>query len=146
MKESAMAGNVLTHSEVRSVDVAAGGVMLLGNLTVPPAAAGIVVFAHGSGSGRFSPRNRFVAERLQAVGLATLLIDLLTEQEEAIDDRTGHLRFDIGLLAERLAGAAEWLASQPRTASLPIGYFGASTGGGAALVAAANRPGRVRAV
>jgi putative phosphoribosyl transferase len=128
------------------VRVAAGGVTLEGNLSLPAGGAGVVLFAHGSGSGRHSLRNRFVAERLRAAGLATLLIDLLTEQEEVIDSRTAHLRFDIGLLADRLVGAIDWLAQDRRTAGLPVGLFGASTGGGAALVAAARRPERVAAV
>src|SRR5438132_47571 len=100
-----MASNTLTSFEARTVRVAAGDAILIGDLTIPPAAVGIVLFAHGSGSGRHSPRNRFVAERLQSVGLATLLIDLLTEEEEAIDEHTGHLRFDIDFLAERLVAA-----------------------------------------
>jgi dienelactone hydrolase len=119
---------------------------LEGNLAIPDSATGLVLFAHGSGSSRFSPRNRYVAELLQEAGLATLLIDLLTPDEEKIDSRTGHLRFDIGLLAERLVGATDWLAGQPATRHLLTGYFGASTGGGAALVAAAKRPQAVRAV
>jgi len=130
----------------RSVRVHAGEVVLEGDLVVPPGASGIVVFAHGSGSSRHSPRNRYVAGVLQAGGLATLLIDLLTPEEEAVDLRTAHLRFDIGLLAERLVGASDWLAGQPETRDLRVGYFGASTGGGAALVAAAERPQAVHAV
>lgn len=130
----------------QSVRVAAGPVTLEGDLRVPERAKGVVLFAHGSGSGRHSPRNRFVATQLGAAGLATLLVDLLTEEEEVADRETGHLRFDIGLLADRLIGATEWLAKDPRTASLRVGYFGASTGGGAALVAAARRPERVAAV
>jgi len=121
-------------------------VRLEGNLTIPDNATGLVLFAHGSGSSRFSPRNRYVAEVLQQAGLATLLIDLLTPEEEKIDNRTGHLRFDIDLLAERLASATDWLSEQPTTRQLRAGYFGASTGGGAALVAAAKRPQSVRAV
>ncbi len=101
----------------RSVRVQAGKVVLEGDLVVPPGASGIVVFAHGSGSSRHSPRNRYVAGVLQAGGLATLLIDLLTPEEEAVDLRTAHLRFDIGLLAERLVGASDWLAGQPATAT-----------------------------
>jgi dienelactone hydrolase len=124
----------------------AGPVTLEGELCVPEDAAGVVLFAHGSGSGRRSPRNKYVAARLQESGLATLLVDLLTEREEAEDRYTGHLRFDIGLLAGRLVGATDWLGDDPRTAALPVGYFGASTGGGAALVAAARLPGRVGAV
>ncbi len=130
----------------QAVKVRAGSVTLQGNLVIPEDAQGVVLFAHGSGSGRHSPRNRFVAERLQQTGLATLLIDLLTEQEEALDQFTAHLRFDIDLLAERLMGATDWLAQDRRTASLPVGYFGASTGAGAALVAAAQRPERIAAL
>jgi putative phosphoribosyl transferase len=130
----------------RSVRVHAGQVVLEGDLVAPPGASGIVVFAHGSGSSRHSPRNRYVAGVLQAGGLATLLIDLLTPEEEAVDLRTAHLRFDIGLLAARLVGASDWLVGQPATRDLRVGYFGASTGGGAALVAAAERPQAVHAV
>jgi dienelactone hydrolase len=115
-------------------------------MVVPPDAGGMVLFAHGSGSSRHSPRNRYVAGVLQEAGLATLLVDLLTQQEEQVDMRTAHLRFDIGMLAERLVGATDWLAQQPETANLRLGYFGASTGGGAALVAAAERPDSVGAV
>jgi dienelactone hydrolase len=122
----------------RSVQVTVGSVTLEGNLGIPDNPRGVVLFAHGSGSGRHSPRNRFVAHHLQAAGFGTLLIDLLTEQEEAEDQFTGHLRFDIGLLADRLVGATGWLVQQPETADLSIGYFGASTGAGAALVAAAQ--------
>jgi len=128
------------------VQVKAGELTLAGSLALPHEAKGVVLFAHGSGSGRHSPRNRFVASQLQDSGLATLLFDLLTEEEEAIDRYSGHLRFDIGLLAERLVGATDWLSAQAATANLPIGYFGASTGGGAALVAAADRQKRVKAV
>jgi len=124
----------------RLVRVPAGAATLEGNLTVPAGANGIVLFAHGSGSGRHSPRNRFVAQVLQAAGLATLLIDLLTAEEEAVDVHSGHLRFDIGLLADRLTGATDWLTHQPATSGLAAGYFGASTGAGAALVAAAEWP------
>jgi len=106
-------------------------VTLEGNLDVPPKARGVVLFAHGSGSSRHSPRNRFVATKLQEWGLATLLIDLLSREEEEVDARTARLRFDIGLLAERLAGATGWLAEDADTRGLKIGYFGASTGGGA---------------
>src|SRR5947209_13794005 len=110
----------------RPVRLETGSTTLQGNLGVPDGARGVVLFAHGSGSGRHSPRNRFVARQLRAAGLATLLIDLLTEEEEAMDQHTGHLRFDIGLLAVRLVGATDWLAEDPRTAGLPVGYFGAS--------------------
>jgi dienelactone hydrolase len=104
------------------------------------------VFAHGSGSSRFSPRNRFVADVLEQAGLATLLMDLLTPQEEAVDELTAHLRFDIGLLTARLVAASDWLTEQPDTRHLALGYFGASTGAAAALVAAAKRADLVRAV
>src|SRR5215218_6183070 len=107
----------------RSVRVHTGKIVLEGDLVVPPGASGIVVFAHGSGSSRHSPRNRYVAGVLQAGGLATLLIDLLTLEEEAIDLRTAHLRFDIRLLAERLVSASDWLAGQPATRDLRVGYF-----------------------
>lgn len=109
-------------------------------------ARAVVLFAHGSGSGRNSPRNRFVAEALQQRGLATLLFDLLTADEERRDARTGHLRFDISMLAGRLVAATDWVTHETRTRSLRVGYFGASTGGGAALVAAAQRPDAVGAV
>ncbi len=130
----------------REVQVLAGPVTLEGNLGIPEGAEGAVLFAHGSGSGRHSPRNRYVAEELRRAGLATLLIDLLTPEEEEIDLRTRHLRFDIGLLAERLVGATDWLARNMDMRDLNIGYFGASTGAGAALVAAAKRSEEVGAV
>lgn len=136
----------LGSGEVRPVRIPAGAVTLDGDLGVPAGARGIVVFAHGSGSSRHSSRNRFVAECLRQGGLATLLFDLLTPQEEAAERFTGHLRFDIGLLADRLVAATDWLATRPETSALPFGYFGASTGGGAALVAAARRPEAVSAV
>jgi dienelactone hydrolase len=106
----------------------------------------VVLFAHGSGSSRHSPRNRYVAAKLREAGLATLLVDLLTPDEERADLVTGHLRFNIGLLARRLVAATDWLARAPETHGLRVGYFGASTGGGAALVAAAERPEVVDAV
>jgi dienelactone hydrolase len=106
----------------------------------------VVLFAHGSGSSRHSPRNRYVARQMQQGGLATLLMDLLTPEEEAIDLRTRHLRFDIGLLAERLVGAVDWLQQQPQTRHLRVGAFGASTGAAAALIAAARRPEAIGAV
>jgi len=130
----------------RPVRIAAPGAVLDGDLVIPDKARGVVLFAHGSGSSRHSSRNRFVAEELQAAEFGTLLMDLLTMAEEAVDARTAHLRFDIGLLAERLLAATDWLQSEPETGDLPIGYFGASTGGGAALVAAARRPEAVAAV
>jgi dienelactone hydrolase len=123
-----------------------GDVTLDGDLTVPAPATGVVLFAHGSGSSRHSPRNRRVAALLQVRGFATCLADLLTSEEESVDSRTGHLRFDIGLLASRLAAMSDWLAARADLAGLPIGLFGGSTGGGAALVAAASRPDRIAAV
>jgi putative phosphoribosyl transferase len=137
---------VESDGSARLVHLMMGTVRLEGNLHVPADAHGIVLFAHGSGSSRHSPRNRFVAGVLQEGGLATLLIDLLTSDEERIDARTAHLRFDIGMLASRLAGAAEWLKQQPDTRGLQIGCFGASTGGGAALLTAAQHPDLVDAV
>ena len=130
----------------RTVRIPAGPVTLEGDLSIPAGAQGVVLFAHGSGSSRHSPRNRRVARQLQEGRLATLLIDLLTTDEETADRRTGHLRFDIGFLAERLIEAADWLARQPETRDLALGYFGASTGAAAALVAAAARPNLVGAV
>src|SRR5437773_8853550 len=132
--------------EERPVSVAAGPVTLEGNLSMPEAVRGVVLFAHGSGSSRHSPRNRHVARLLNEAKLATLLIDLLTSDEEASDMRTAHLRFDIDLLAERLVAATDWLRQYPDTRHLRIGYFGASTGAGAALVSAAQRPQAVGAV
>jgi dienelactone hydrolase len=123
-----------------------GAFQLEGDLEVPMSAPGIVLFAHGSGSSRFSPRNRQVAGVLRAAGLATLLMDLLTPEEERIDEVTRHLRFDIGLLAARLVAATDWVHAQPATRALRIGYFGASTGAAAALIAAAERPDLVAAV
>lgn len=117
-----------------------------GDLVVPDGVRSIVLFAHGSGSSRHSPRNRQVARALQRRGHATMLMDLLTTSEEREDAATGHLRFDIGVLAERLELASGWLADEPSTARLPLGYFGASTGAAAALVAAARAPERVAAV
>jgi len=134
------------EGEERLVHVAAGAVTLEGNLSLPDGAGGIVLFAHGSGSSRYSPRNRYVARLLNEAKLATLLVDLLTSDEEAIDLRTARMRFDIGLLAERLVAATDWLTQYRDTRHLRIGYFGASTGAGAALVAAAERPDVVRAV
>ncbi len=132
--------------EEREVRVPVGPVELEGNLGIPDGARGTVLFAHGSGSGRHSPRNRYVAEALRAAGLATLLIDLLTPDEEEEDLRTRHLRFDVGLLSGRLAGATGWLLENPDTQELRVGYFGASTGAGAALVSAAQHPEAVGAV
>ena len=133
----------ITGAQVR---IPAGPVLLEGDLDRPEGAVGMVLFAHGSGSSRKSPRNRAVANALVEGGLATLLFDLLTPEEEEIDSRTGALRFDIGLLAQRLIEATDWVADQKLTSDLPIGYFGASTGAAAALVAAAERPTAVHAV
>jgi len=130
----------------REVEVPVRGAALAGALTVPAGAQGVVAFAHGSGSGRFSPRNRAVARALVEAGLATLLMDLLTAREEAEDARTARLRFDIPMLAERVGGAIDWLSSERSVANLSVGCFGASTGAAAALIAAAERPRRVRAV
>jgi putative phosphoribosyl transferase len=121
-------------------------IMLDGDLVVPPAARGVVLFAHGSGSSRHSPRNQFVAKELNDAGLATVLTDLLTPDEERLDSMTGQFRFNIGLLAERVTGVTDWAATHEPIAGLSIGLFGASTGAAAALVAAANRPDQVRAV
>jgi putative phosphoribosyl transferase len=134
------------HREEGLVHVTADSVNLQGNLIIPRNARGIVVFAHGSGSSRFSSRNRYVAEELRHGGLGTLLLDLLTPSEEAIDARNAQLRFNIEMLAQRLVGTIDWLAEQPDAGHLPVGLFGASTGGGAALVAAAEVPERVDAV
>jgi putative phosphoribosyl transferase len=134
------------QSDAPSVSIPIGDVILEGDLTVPEGAGRIVLFAHGSGSSRKSPRNRLVARMLNDAGIATLLFDLLTAEEEEIDQRTRHLRFDIGLLAERLAGATGWLLDEPELQNLSIGYFGASTGAGAALVAASRLPQSIQAV
>lgn len=122
------------------------GITVEGNLRIPDNPRGVVLFAHGSGSSRFSPRNQFVARQLESAGLATFLIDLLTAREEEEDRYTGHLRFDIPLLGRRVVAATDWLLLQPATRNLKIGYFGASTGAAAALVAAAERPLAVGAV
>jgi putative phosphoribosyl transferase len=131
---------------IMRVSIPAGDSRLEGDLTVPPGARGAVLFAHGSGSSRASPRNLLVAQTLQAGGLATLLMDLLTGDEEAEDARSGLLRFDIPLLASRLVGATDWMLHHPDTRGLRLGYFGASTGAAAALVAAADRPTAIAAV
>jgi putative phosphoribosyl transferase len=132
----------------RAVNIPADNVTLQGDLSIPPNARGLVVFAHGSGSSRMSPRNRAVARVLRASGFGTLLMDLLTADEDALDERTRELRFDIGLLARRLVAATDWVANAdvPEARGLSVGYFGASTGAAAALVAAAERHGVVRAV
>jgi putative phosphoribosyl transferase len=129
-----------------SVIVPAGGAALAGDLIVPEGARGIVLFAHGSGSSRHSSRNRMVADGLNQAKYGTLLMDLLTADEERTDAATAELRFDIGMLTIRLTAAVDWLAAEPATSTLPLGLFGASTGAAAALAAAAGRPAEVRAV
>src|SRR6266480_284611 len=128
------------------LQIQAGRAVLSGNLMIPENVVGLVLFAHGSGSSRHSPRNQFVARTLNDAGLATLLFDLLTQEEEAIDMQTRKLRFNIHLLAERLVHATKWAKQQPQTCDLRIGYFGSSTGGAAALVAAIDVPQDVGAV
>lgn len=128
------------------VDIPLDSIRLQGNLIIPEGARGLVLFAHGSGSSRLSPRNRSVAQTLRQGRLATLLIDLLTGAEEELDLRTGHLRFDIRLLAGRVVQVTDWLLDNPDTQELNIGYFGASTGAAAALIAATERPRTVRAI
>lgn len=137
------AGLAIEHAPVT---VAVNSVSLEGDLSVPTAAKAVVLFAHGSGSSRHSPRNRYVADMLNEVGLATLLIDLLTEDEQQVDLQTSHLRFDISFLALRLEALAKWLTGQSEVRDLKLGLFGASTGAAAALVAAAQLPHLVRAV
>jgi putative phosphoribosyl transferase len=124
----------------REAIIPADDVHLRGDLAVPDQPTGVVLFAHGTGSGRRSPRNRQVAEALREVGMATLLLDLLTEEEERTDLRGGHLRFDVGLLASRLVAAMRWSAGEAETGGLPVGLFGASTGAAAALVASTEEP------
>lgn len=131
-------GESAVGGDQREVRIEWGALGLEGELTVPEGASGIVVFAHGSGSSRHSPRNQFVARTIQRSGVATLLFDLLTREEEAVDLRTRHLRFDIPMLAERLVAATEWIGGQEEARDLRMGFFGSSTGGGAALVAAAE--------
>ncbi len=130
----------------RSVRIPAGWVELAGDLVIPAGAPALVIFAHGSGSSRFSPRNRFVAGVLNQAGFATLLFDLLTPAEEDLDRSSGQLRFDIPLLAARLEAATAWARQEPELAGLRVGYFGASTGAAAALIAGANRPEDVGAI
>jgi pimeloyl-ACP methyl ester carboxylesterase len=130
----------------RPVELRLDGATLGGELALPENAVGLVMFAHGSGSSRLSPRNQHVATELRGGGLGTLLFDLLSAREEEADERTGHLRFDVELLARRVVAATEWLAGQPEALGLPVGYFGASTGAAAALIAAAERPAAVAAV
>jgi len=133
------------EEEENPVKIPIGRVTIEGNL-VQPGAKGVVLFAHGSGSSKFSPRNRYVAKVLHEEGIATLLIDLLTKEEEKTDLRTRQFRFDINLLSQRLIGATEWLKKNPATKNLAVGYFGASTGAAAALIAAAKLPEDISAV
>jgi dienelactone hydrolase len=128
------------------VEIPDGQACLNADLRVPPDAFGLVIFAHGSGSSRLSARNRQVAETLDDAGLATLLPDLLTREEESVDQLTGEYRFDIPRLGRRVIAAADWAVEQPDLRTLPLGYFGASTGAAAALIAAAERPIRSKAV
>ncbi len=130
----------------QTMRIPAAGVVLDADVVVPENARGVVLFAHGSGSGRFSPRNRYVAGELNSAGLATVLADLLTAEEERVDSRTGQLRFDISLLSARMVALTDWLAGHGPTAGLGVGLFGASTGAAAALAAAAARPAAVQAV
>jgi dienelactone hydrolase len=132
--------------KISEVQIQVGRAVLSGILTLPEKAAAVVLFAHGSGSSRHSPRNQFVARTLNDAGLATLLFDLLTQDEEAIDIRSREHRFNIGFLAERLVHATRWAKQQDQTRDLRVGYFGSSTGGGAALVAAAELPEDIGAV
>jgi predicted phosphoribosyltransferase/dienelactone hydrolase len=136
----------MQSTSVRTVYIPAGGVVLTADLVSRAASLGVVLFSHGSGSSRFSPRNRHVAGALQQAGFTTLLLDLLTESEETDDARTGRLRFAVPLLAARLGAATDWVTQQAGIADGPLGYFGASTGAAAALIAAADRPEVVRAV
>ncbi len=132
------------HAELITLTI--NGARLHADLVVPENAKALIIFAHGAGSSRFSERNRLVASRLNDAGLATLLLDLLTEEEDEIDQRSREYRFDIPLLASRVVAAIDWAAQDERTAALPLGTFGASTGAAAALIAAAERPRRVKAV
>ena len=136
----------MSRRHASDVSIPAGSETIVAALQVPAAAKGLVLFAHGSGSSRHSPRNELVADVLYDAGFATLLLDLLTPDEERIDRRTGHLRFDIDFLAQRLVAATQWARRQPALAALPCSYFGASTGAAAALEAAASLPGEICAI
>ena len=136
----------MSHQEIVSVRIPVGSVVVAGDLTVPSGAKGVVLFAHGSGSSRFSPRNKYVAKIFNSQKIATLLFDLLTDVEDQEDIETGAFRFNIPLLAERLIGATEWLRKDPQTKNCPFGYFGASTGAAAALIAAAKLPNEIATV
>jgi pimeloyl-ACP methyl ester carboxylesterase len=137
---------MIKTASIEAVEISAGGYRLKGDLRVPAQPQGLIIFAHGSGSSRFSRRNRQVAEFLGERNFATLLLDLLTSQEEAVDAATGQYRFDIPRLGKRVVAAADWVAIRPDISTLPIGCFGASTGAAAALIAAAERPAAVAAV
>ncbi|MER5702487.1 dienelactone hydrolase family protein [Micromonospora sp. NPDC002296] len=139
-------GKAGTTTRGGEVTIPVGDAGLPADVLVPEGAAGVVLFAHGSGSSRHSPRNTAVAGVLRERTLGTVLVDLLTPEEDRVDARTAELRFDIGLLADRLAAIVDWMAGDPALSRLPVGLFGASTGAAAALVAAAARPERVRAV
>jgi len=141
-----MNANTRTETQSIAIPLPATGAVLHGDLTLPTGSRGMVLFAHGSGSSRLSPRNRMVAAGLQNAGFGTLLVDLLPAHEASLDEMTGQYRFHIGLLAERLAQVTQWLRAQPGARALPLGYFGASTGAAAALVASARQPGLVRAI
>lgn len=130
----------------KELSIQAGRAALAGSLAIPEGAGAVVLFAHGSGSSRQSPRNRYVAQALHEAGVGTLLFDLLTAKEESVDQASGELRFDISFLAKRLADATRWLMQQPDMAERNLGYFGASTGAAAALVAAAQFGGKIGAV
>lgn len=130
----------------QAVEIGLADAVLHGDLTLPDGAAGLVIFAHGSGSSRHSPRNRFVAGVINRAGLGTLLMDLLTEEEERVDDITRELRFDIDLLGRRVGEVVEWAGASDELAELPVGLFGSSTGAAAALVAAGALPGKIHAV
>jgi pimeloyl-ACP methyl ester carboxylesterase len=130
----------------QSLEIPAGSVVLDADIVIPKGPQGVVLFVHGSGSSRHSPRNRYVAGELQTIGLATVLADLLNAEEERLDARTAKLRFDIGLLAARVIALTDWLAEDEHTAGLSVGYFGASTGAAAALIGGAARPGQVKAI
>src|SRR4030095_4043635 len=149
-RKCAICWPMLRGSEIRDmenqIEIPVRGATLSGILTTPRVPRGIVLFAHGSGSSRHSPRNRLVATTLNRARLGTLLLDLLTPEEESVDESTRELRFNIALLAERLGFATEWIAQDPRTRDVPVGLFGSSTGGAAALVAAAERPARIAAI
>ncbi len=135
----------MIHNKI-DLKIPVGEVVIEGTLTLPPAVKGVVLFAHGSGSSRFSTRNQYVAKEFNKAAIGTLLFDLLTQEEEETDIVTAEYRFNIPLLADRLIGATEWLRNDPKTKRLAFGYFGASTGAAAALIAAAKLPNEISAV